>query len=175
MKKQEKTKTSFVSTIYKYLILILPLALFFSYYPVISLGANSSMNFELSIPLIWLVAFDAVGIVYAFERRVLFNGFLRKWAWLLFPVWGTLTVIWSVNMIRGVLTIGILWLICLAGYIMWQLRDVFDETFRIKFWKWFFYSKFKKNETIIFVLSNSLNIVERIELVSLFRVDKDRE
>ena len=138
MKKQEKTKTSFVSTIYKYLILILPLALFFSYYPVISLGANSSMNFELSIPLIWLVAFDAVGIVYAFERRVLFNGFLRKWAWLLFPVWGTLTVIWSVNMIRGVLTIGILWLICLAGYITWQLRDVFDETFRIKFWKWFF-------------------------------------
>lgn len=33
-------------------IYALPAVLFFSYHPVISLGADVSMNFELSLPLI---------------------------------------------------------------------------------------------------------------------------
>ncbi len=40
------------------LVYALPAVLFFSYHPVIGLGANSSMNFELSLPLLWLIIFD---------------------------------------------------------------------------------------------------------------------
>ncbi len=45
------------------LIYILPAVLFFSYHPVISFGANGSMNFELSLPLIWLVIFDVLSFI----------------------------------------------------------------------------------------------------------------
>ena len=49
-----------LNKIFKDLVKLLPLVLFFSYYPVISFGANETMNFELSLPLIWLVIFDGV-------------------------------------------------------------------------------------------------------------------
>ncbi len=49
--------------IYYMLLYALPAVLFFSYYPVIRLGSSDSMNFELSLPLIWLVAFDVIAFV----------------------------------------------------------------------------------------------------------------
>lgn len=45
------------------LIYLLPAVLFCSYYPIIRLGSNASMNFELSLPLIWLVIFDLLAII----------------------------------------------------------------------------------------------------------------
>lgn len=50
----------FLRSAYFSLLVALPTVLFFSYYPIISFGANSSMNFELSLPLIWLVLFDLI-------------------------------------------------------------------------------------------------------------------
>lgn len=47
-----------LSKILWWFIYALPAVLFFSYHPIISLGANDSMNFELSLPLIWLLLFD---------------------------------------------------------------------------------------------------------------------
>ena len=120
------------------LLYVLPAVLFFSYFPVISLGANESMNFEFSLPLIWLVVFDLVGVIALWKRKVLIKGLKEKWMWLLFPVWLSLTVVWSLNLVRGVLTVGILWLLYVAGYVMWSLRKLFDDEFRAKFWKWFF-------------------------------------
>ncbi|MBR2994535.1 O-antigen ligase family protein [Candidatus Saccharibacteria bacterium] len=138
MKKLNKGGASIWGRIFRALVLALPLSLYFSYFPVISLGANGSMNFELSIPLIWLVVFDVVGGIYAFYRKVLFVKIGRKWMWLLFPVWLSLSVLWSPNMTRGVLTVGILWLIYFACYLMWRLRDEFGGDFRERFLKWFF-------------------------------------
>ena len=127
-----------LNKLFKFLVCVLPLVLFFSYYPVISLGNNETMNFELSLPLIWLVVFDAVGLVMMVRKKVLLRGLKGKWAWLLFPVWVTLSVIWSLNVTRGVLTAGILWLIYLAVYAMWSLRELFDAEFRRRFLKWLF-------------------------------------
>lgn len=122
-----------------FLIKILPLCLFFSYFPVISLGSSESMNFELSVPLVWLVVFDVVGFIGLIQQKTLFSGLKgKKWLWLLFPVWVTLSIIWSLNMVRGVLTVGIMWLIYFAGYVMWSFREMFDEEFRAKWLKWLF-------------------------------------
>lgn len=56
-----------------WLVYFLPAVLFFSYHPVISLGSNESMNFELSLPLIWLVVFDIgafiLMIMLAWQKR----------------------------------------------------------------------------------------------------------
>ena len=72
------------------------------------------------------------------KRKILFKRMRFGFLWLLLPLWLSLSVIWSLNNIRGILTVGILWLIYFAGYGMWRLRDLYDEKFRIKFWKWFF-------------------------------------
>ena len=47
-------------TVYKYFILLFPLAMFFSFRPWISLGTNETMNFEISLTMIWLVLFDVL-------------------------------------------------------------------------------------------------------------------
>lgn len=59
-----------------WLIYLLPAVLFFSYHPVISLGSDESMNFELSLPLIWLVIFD----LGAFVLMLLLAGQARSQA-----------------------------------------------------------------------------------------------
>ncbi|MBQ3452582.1 O-antigen ligase family protein [Candidatus Saccharibacteria bacterium] len=118
----------------------MPVAFFFSYWPVIQLGGNETMNFELSLPLIWLVVFDVTGFVALCRERKLFEGLKNKWMWLLFPVWLTISVIWSLNATRGILTVGILWLICFAVYAMWSFRNWFDAEFRVKWLKWFLVS-----------------------------------
>ena len=120
---------------------MLPAILFFSYYPIIKLGASESMNFELSLPLIWLVVFDAVAFGVMVKKKVLFSDCKKMWAWLLFPIFVTLSVLWSMNFLRGVLTAGILWLIYFAGYAFYNLRSLFSEFgFKEKFWKVFFTS-----------------------------------
>ena len=126
------------NSLFKLLLNILPLCLFFSYYPVISLGASESMNFELSVALIWLVVFDVVVLVGSLRRKEFWRGVVKGWRWLLLPIWLSLTVIWSLNPVRGVLTAGILWLICFAVYGMWSYRGVLDTQFRARWWKWFY-------------------------------------
>ena len=43
-----------IDKVYRFLGYMLPAVLFFSFWPVISLGASESMNFELSVPKILL-------------------------------------------------------------------------------------------------------------------------
>ena len=125
----------------KYLILVLPFCLFFSYYPVMHFGTSESMNFEISVPILWLVIFDIVSFVLMVKQKCLFNGFGRKrWVWLLLPVFLSLSILWSLNSLRGLLTVGILWLIYFAIYAMFNLKSIFNEEFRGRFWKWFFIS-----------------------------------
>ena len=119
------------------LVLVLPVCLLFSYHPVITLGASETMNFELSIPLLWLVVFDVVGFIWLCKKGKLLKGLKGKWLWLLFPLWLTLSLIWSQNRVRGLLTVGILWLIWFAGYVIWSLREIFDVRFWQKWAKWF--------------------------------------
>ena len=123
------------------LIYVLPLTLFFSYYPVISLGVGESMNFELSLPLIWLVIFDLVGLVVLVRERK-FALLVRNWKWLfllLLPIFVTVSLIWSDNLIRGVLTCGVMWLVLFAVFVMVAFREWFTaDEFRRKFFKWFF-------------------------------------
>lgn len=95
------------------LLLILSPLLFLSYHPVISLGANESTNFELSLPEIWLVIFALSLIPHA---KQLFRAFSPKTFILasLFPLFCAISVVWSGNPLRTVLTTGLLWLIVIA-------------------------------------------------------------
>ncbi len=128
-----------LSKIYRGLIYILPGVLFLSYYPVMKLGTSGAMNFELSLPLCWLVLFDIVGFVIMVKQRLLFCNFQKKWIWLLLPGFLTISILWSANVLRGILTVGILWLIYFAVEIMFSLKNELKTNgFREKFWKVFF-------------------------------------
>ena len=119
------------------LLYLLPLVLFFSYHPVISLGGDGTMNFELSLPMIWLVVFDVFGVVMLLRKKMV-RKCLKKWRYLLFPAFVTLSILWSANTLRGVLTCGVMWLIVFAVMIMVGLRAELNKDFSRKFLKWFF-------------------------------------
>ena len=99
------------------------------------------MNFELSVPLIWLLVFDIFGISLLFYRdgfRRVFGEIFRNCRWLLFPAFLTLSCAWTPNVVRGILTVGILWLIYLAGFLFYSFRNLLDKKFWQTFKKTFF-------------------------------------
>ena len=120
----------------KFLLLIMPACLFLSYHPLMKFGESETMYFELSVAMIWLVVFDVVAVVIMWQEKLLFKGLKNKWAWILFPVWLTLSIAWSLNVTRGVLTAGVLWLVYIAGYGMWTLRELLGKGFWMKWVKW---------------------------------------
>lgn len=121
-----------LSRMYKVLLLGLPVALYFSYYPVISLGANETMNLELSLALVWLVLLDVCGGVLVVKRhllRGLKKGDVKRMVLLLsFPFFVTVSAFWSHNLLRGVLTAGIMWLIIIAGVAAVKLAPLEVDT-----------------------------------------------
>lgn len=125
--------------IYRGFLYVLPAALFFSYHPVMRLGANEGMNFELSIALLWLAGFCLVSLVMIFSRGISLRGFLRKkWWWLLFPVFATVSLCWTENLVRGILTVLILWAIYFAVFAFYEFRELFDARTRRNFLRAFF-------------------------------------
>ena len=93
-----------------WLLWALPVVVFFSYLPVFYLGMNETMFFELSIPLIWLAIF---GILSLRKMPSVWRSLkpIKRIIWLALPIYATISIIWSGNKIRGLLTAGVLWLI----------------------------------------------------------------
>lgn len=124
--------------IFRWMVILWPVALYFSYFPVISLGSDESMNFELSVPLIYLVIFDVVGVIVMLREKKM-AVLWQKWWWALFPVFATMSVLWSSNMVRGVLTVAVLWLIYFAVVFIVSLKkQIVDEKFFGRFFQVFF-------------------------------------
>lgn len=92
------------------MLFLLPIVVFFSYFPVIRLGANDSMNFELSLPLIWLAIFGVFSLTKMpkIEKKL---GITKSFIVCAFPTYATFAILWSENKVRGILTAGIIWLI----------------------------------------------------------------
>ncbi|MBQ3325657.1 O-antigen ligase family protein [Candidatus Saccharibacteria bacterium] len=95
------------------LLILLPISLFFSYHPVITIGTNSTMNLELSLPEIWLILFSLVSVP---RINALFKFYRKKKLFLasIVPLYLSASIIWSQNRLRTLLTAGLLWLIVFA-------------------------------------------------------------
>lgn len=149
------------------LVYALPAVLFFSYYPIISLGNDATMNFEFSLPLIWLILFDVVAfatlIALGLEQRSSkpkskesnhrskpgsnpsdshssshanpskssfwsqdFGRLTDRKFFLfaLFPLYATLSIFWSANPLRALLTAGIIWLLFFAAFALIYLMPL---------------------------------------------------
>ncbi len=157
------------------LVYALPAVLFFSYYPILSFGSNSSMNFELSLPLIWLVIFDLFSFIWLIgygifqsknpspahskntplaqsanlspaksknhktssaqpqtashlntnRLRTFFTAKHRTgisdrrfFLLSLVPLYFTISALWSGNLVRGILTAGVIWAVFFAVFAL---------------------------------------------------------
>lgn len=94
------------------IIFALPAVLFYSFYPYLLLGANDSMNFELTLPLLFLAGFALLSLPE-------FIIFLKKsdktrLLALVFPLYLSLSVLWSKNQLRGLLTVALVWVLLIS-------------------------------------------------------------
>ncbi|MBR2589219.1 O-antigen ligase family protein [Candidatus Saccharibacteria bacterium] len=112
----------------KVLLYFLPAVLFFSYHPVISLGANEFMNFDLSLPEIWLVLFFVASLptIRSFFK---FYGLKRIALAYAIPMYFLLSSFWSGNVTRTILTTGILGLVI---FTVMQLLMMLKEDSKLR-------------------------------------------
>ena len=102
---------------------VLPIVLFFSYYPVIPLFSTESSNYEFSLPLLWLLLMGVLSLPIFFAD--LCNLITKKTPLTKVPVqislilssiplYFSLTLLWSSNKFRGLMTAGIIWCLYLS-------------------------------------------------------------
>ena len=121
---------NFSKTVTKYLLILFPPIFFLSYFPIISLGSNSFMNFELSLPEIWLVLFFIFSLPQLKELYK-FYGVKKLLISAILPVYFSLTILWSENRPRAILTAGLFWLLVFAGLnLIYHLKT--DKTKRLR-------------------------------------------
>lgn len=88
--------------------LLAPVAVWFSYQPFVRFGQDSTMYFELSVTLIYLVTLALVGLPVVWVGRLTLLRNRAVWLVSAFVVWGIVSLAWTDNVTRGVLTIGVL-------------------------------------------------------------------
>ena len=133
-----RKKQSNLEKIYRVFLYAMPAVLFFSYWPWINFGANNTMNFDLSLPLMWLVLFGTLSFVLIVKKKLL-KEVLGKWMWLLFPIFLTISILWSHDKLRSILIMGVLWLLYFAVFAFYVLKkEIADEKFWHTFLKIFF-------------------------------------
>ena len=128
-----RKKKNSLEKIYRIFLYIMPTVLYFSFRPWINFGANDTMNFDLSLPLIWLVLFDILAFALIVKKKLL-KEILSKWAWLFFPAFLTISILWSHDKLRSVLIMGVLWLLYFAVFAFYALRKEIDDE---RFWRTF--------------------------------------
>lgn len=141
-KKVKSTKKlPFVTKARLFLLYTFPLVLFCSYYPLIPIVSTSGTNLELSLPLIWLFLFSVLSLK---DFLVSINNIYKEnplfLAPLLFPLYLVLSVIWSANRLRALMTAGVFWCLVITGVVIFTSfykKKLLDPK---KFLKSFFFS-----------------------------------
>ena len=99
------------------LVLLAPVAVWFSYFPTISFGRQSGTNLELSIAVICAVIVALVGLPQIWNRRQFLWQQKAVWLLAMFVGWNLLSVIWSVNPLRSILVSG-LWSVLFLDFLV---------------------------------------------------------
>lgn len=97
----------------------LPVVVWFSYWPNIHFGRSETMNYEISFVLIYCLVLALAGLPEVWRRRRELVENRHIWLVSLSVFYALATVVWSLNVARGVLTagiIGVLYLIFLGFF-----------------------------------------------------------
>lgn len=110
-------KTFWRLSLLERLWLMAPIMIWFSYLPRISLAEDGTMNYELSLTLIYVAILAIVGLPMVWHHRSELRQLRLVWPASAFVGWSGLCVIWSDNCTRGLLTFAVyvvLYLVFLA-------------------------------------------------------------
>ncbi len=94
--------------------LFAPITVWFSYRPLLRFGQNSSMYFELSVVLIYLLALAAAGFPLLLKNRRMLAKSKSVQLVQLFVLVSGASLLWTPNKTRGVLTFGVLLLLLIV-------------------------------------------------------------
>lgn len=109
--------------VHRSLLWALPIILFFSYYPVIPLFSTESSNYEFSLPLFWLLLMGVlsmpnflVDLCNLITKKTPLTKVPVQIPLILssIPLYFSLTLFWSSNKFRGLMTAGIIWCLYLS-------------------------------------------------------------
>lgn len=106
-------------SVFELVWLFAPIAVWFSYRPLIQLGKDSSMNYELSITVIYTLVLALISLPIVWKSKKSLSGNRTILLVTGFVVVSALSIIWSPDRTRGVLTLGVigmLYLIFLAAF-----------------------------------------------------------
>lgn len=114
-----------------FLLFCLPAVVFLTNFPLIRLGETDAMHLEISLPEIWLVIFFFTNLA---NLKSLIKFFPPKKLAIisLFPLYASLSIIWSANRPRAILTAGLIWLIIFAILNILYLLKSADELLKQK-------------------------------------------
>lgn len=122
-------------TAFEKLWVLAPLAVWFSYHPLLRFGQNASMYFEVSVTLVYVLALALSGIPKIIKAKTeLMN---RKAVWLAsaFVLMSAVSLLWTPDLTRGLLTlglIGLLFIVLLTSMVRSrQLRALKPMMFRV--------------------------------------------
>ena len=101
--------------LFEKMLILSPVALFFSYLPNFFITKISGTNIELSIAIIYVFVMACVGFigVIKLKKQINIKNIILP---TLFVVWNFITLIWSENKLRTILTVG-LWATLLVIFI----------------------------------------------------------
>jgi len=102
--KENVEEKTFVEKVKTALLLCSPLVFFFSSFPSLKIGENSSMNFEISLSLLWLALFSVLSLKDA--KKYLKKNL--KTPLIAFPIFMVISFFSTSNPIRGLFTFLIL-------------------------------------------------------------------
>jgi len=95
-------------TIFEKLWLGVPIAVWFSFHPLIRFGQDASMYFELSITVIYLVILALFALPIIWKQRLELIKYRQVWLVGSFVLLSMLGLLWAENTLRAVLTVGII-------------------------------------------------------------------
>lgn len=94
-------------TLFEKLWLAAPIFIWFSFQPLIRIGQNETMYFELSIALIYVVVLALAGVLSIWRQRATLLKSRAALIAVCFVVLMALSLLWTPNLTRGVLTLGV--------------------------------------------------------------------
>lgn len=114
--------------------LLAPITIWFSYAPNIHLARTSGTNIEMSVTLLYVCAFALSGVASVWHARKRLLRHPAAWAGLIFVCWQLISLLWTVNLTRGALQVGvwcILWCCLLVVLSMQHMRRVIYTATRL--------------------------------------------
>ena len=118
--------------------LMAPIMIWFSYLPRISLAEDGTMNYELSLTLIYVVILAIVGLPRVWHHRSELRQSRPIWLASAFVGWSGLCVIWSDNHTRGLLTFAVYVVLYLVFLVLVAerrlLRQLLPKLVKVAIW-----------------------------------------